>query len=231
MTAPRFIAQRSPIGLRVPRPGRFVPGTRSRRETDGSVSPRELRTTEGGVRDYATPGSRVARPEERARCQGTIRVVQLDESRSVRGAVDCVQTGLLVAQQAARPGAREVPVTPIVALEPLELLTQPSGDAALRPSVESRKSFEQTRHHIRAERCGIPTVERTLGGRAREVGPDDEDIGIHEMEDAQHGETLHEPAEREPAARPSQGGPGEPPEQTGEVQHEGRGVEAVLRQT
>src|SRR5947208_14255870 len=71
MTAPRFIAQRSPIGLRVPRPGRFVRGTRTRREMDGWDSPRELRTTEGNVRDYATPGSRVARPEERARCQGT----------------------------------------------------------------------------------------------------------------------------------------------------------------
>src|SRR5947207_14650450 len=105
MTAPRFIAQRSPIGLRVPRPGRFVRGTRTRREMDGWDSPRELRTTEGNVRDYATPGSRVARPEERARCQGTLRDLQLRAARCRRGRVDCGQAARRAAQQPPRPGA------------------------------------------------------------------------------------------------------------------------------
>src|SRR5881409_1608913 len=71
----------------------------ARRQGDGADrSPIKRRCPASERVDHARPRSQAARPEGLARCQGTIRVVQLDESRSVRGAVDCVQTGFLVAR-------------------------------------------------------------------------------------------------------------------------------------
>src|SRR4029077_13008651 len=112
--------------------GRSVRASRYRRLGVGSqcVSPRELRTTQGkwrwgrpcpnrvevsrsGLGDDATPRSRVARPEEGARCQGTTQVVRVT-SRSVLGATDREQSGALVVEQAQCAAAREVPAAPVI---------------------------------------------------------------------------------------------------------------------
>src|SRR2546429_9429272 len=65
------------------------------------------------------------------------------KSRRSAGTSSClrarvrVQTGPLVAQQAARAGTSEVPVAPVVVLEAVTLLQQAGGDRALCGSVEA----------------------------------------------------------------------------------------------
>src|SRR4029077_16846619 len=99
-------------------------------------------------------------------------------SRFVRGTAKRLQARFLVVQQMARAGAREIPVAPIAALEPVALGEQPRRDGALRSSVKPRERLHQQWDGIGAQRRGIPAVERAFGGRAREVGTDEEGIGI-----------------------------------------------------
>src|SRR2546430_3617568 len=108
-----------------------------------------------------------------------------------------LQTGPLVAQQAARAGARDVPVAPVVALELSETIEQPFGHGATRAAVDSRQRVEQDRHGVGAERGGIPAVERAFGGRTREVGTHDEGIGIDEVQATEHREPLDQRPEGE----------------------------------
>src|SRR5439155_8836607 len=93
------------------------------------------------------------------------------KSRHSAGTSSClragvrVQTGPLVAQQAACAGTSEVPGAPVVALELAELPTEPRRDAALRASVKTRERLYQQRHGIGAEGRRVPAVERALGAR------------------------------------------------------------------
>src|SRR6266581_6295871 len=73
-----------------------------------------------------------------------------------------VQTGPLVAQQAACAGSREVPVAPVVALEPAALIEQSRCHGAACPSIESRERVEQDRHGIGAKGGRVPAIERPL---------------------------------------------------------------------
>src|SRR5881396_2162239 len=121
-------------------------------------------------RTHKAPPPAFARPEALARCQGTIRVVQLDESRSVRGAVDCVQTGFLVAQQAARPGAREVPVTQSSPSSRSSCRRSPAATLhCARPSSRGRASSRTGTTSALSDAAYQPSKGRSAAGRARLV--------------------------------------------------------------
>src|SRR5438093_1379589 len=76
------------------------------------------------------------------------------KSRRSAGTSSClragvrVQTGPLVAQQAARAGTSEVPVAPVVVLEAVTLLQQAGGDRALCGSVEAGEGLPEERGGI-----------------------------------------------------------------------------------
>src|SRR5205085_1699025 len=74
-------------------------------------------------------------------------------------------------------------------------------------------------------RGGVAAVERAPGGGARQVGPDDEGVGVDEVQPGEHGEPLDQRSERKATALPAQRGPGKPGAHACEVQHDGGRVE------
>src|SRR5438105_4785123 len=107
------------------------------------------------------------------------------------------EAGRLVPQQLPGPLAREVPAAPIIALEASTLLQQAGGHRTLRRSVDSGEGVEQERHGVGAERRGVPAVEWTFRRRTRQVGADDQRVGIYEVQPAEHRKSLNQRPEGE----------------------------------
>src|SRR5204863_6005066 len=161
-------------------------------------------------------------------CLGAIYAVR-PRSGVARGAELGMELGSLVPEQAAGSMAREVPAAPVIVVEPGTLAQQAGRDRAPGGGVEVGIGPQQNRYSVGAERRRIPAVEGTLDGRTRQVSPDDDCVGIEEVQSTEDDEALHQYSEGEAPALPAQRRPTEPRGDAGEVQHEGGRVQADFR--
>src|SRR5437773_10620384 len=92
------------------------------------------------------------------------------KSRRSAGTSSClragvrVQTGPLVAQEAARAGTSEVPVAPVVVLEAVRLLQQAGGDRARCGSVGAGGGLREWRWGGGGPGGRVPAGARAGGG-------------------------------------------------------------------
>ena len=102
--------------------------------------------------------------------------------------------------------------------------------ATLLGGFEAWQGVQQVGDGVRAQRRGVPAVERAFGGGACEVHSHDERVGVEQLESREDRKSLHEGAEGETPAAAPQRGPREPCEHAREVGHERRRIQPDLRQ-
>src|SRR2546425_12233162 len=214
--------------------GEMATGPTVRQKSRGGVQVQTARSCQATKPSCATSRMSPLPRNHSSRAVDVIRshlVGRLRRLRSRSWAAKLLQAGFLTEQQVASAGPREVPVAPIIPLEPSHLLAKSHADGALLTCVKKRERLEEDRHGVGAEGCRVPTVERALGARTRQVRANDEGVGIDEMQGAQHGEPLNERPERKAAALPPQRCQREPGERAREIDHESRRVEPDFRQS
>src|SRR5579871_4123544 len=114
-----------------------------------------------------------------------------------------------LAQSVTRHRATDAPGAPVRRLVSVALL-QGLHDMSALVRAEVRQGFEQVRDGVRAELCGVSGVEDAPATDTRDVGPDNEAVGVHHMEQGQRRKPGYHRAEDKALALPSQDRQGKP---------------------